>query len=1293
MTRGAANRGAPVTPVRPVAAARLPPLIPVLVFVVAVAVWAWSTQAWLIQDDFVTVFEAPTRWPLAELREIFLPPAAEQVYLRPLPSLTYYMDDLLWGDSLIWGWHLTNVLLHAANAAVLAWLLLRIGRGVALVGGVIFAVQPVAAEPVTWISARPDLLMAGAAMLSLAAFAGGRRLLSAFLLLAALLCKEAAVSLPLIISAWVLYRRGRLIRETGWHWAAVTVYLIYRLIALHGIGGRADWATHPAAWLWDIFRAFALPLPVNMHGWAAPAVLPAGLWTVAALVMLAATTLVVLNLRRTWLPLTGLLLAVLPALPLLQLGPSLQFSRYLYFASAFWAVAVALALNSLFGGGGPHASMSLDGRRTRYRAAARRPAYLLAAAAVVTASLAAGAGPRVQFHQASRAAMQISESVRSATGQPASGAQVLVQGTPARVNGWLIFGDYIGTAAYGMEAAPGGPVRVIDQSWLQETGAPPADRESADVLMSFEGPPYSQDAAACAVRKSAVERFPGRALNPCLPQKDDGMVDLGAGDLFQRAPTGFRWNEGMGSTRWVWTVQPDAALHVRVSDSERKIVKLRVASLIENRVELLLNGKSLGARSVPAGFGWVDVIFFASSGVWRSDGRQQLMVRGESEEGGLFLAVDRLEILPWVPVVRVDFEGAPLEEYEPRGFAGGDSVGGDDWTWLTDRAASISLPFGASGDSHLVFRVASDTGAVLKITAGGREVGEFQVPRGHRWVEGGVFVPKSLWSEGPAQTFLLDASVGGPGGRVALDWIEDRPVTSQSEFDFGEEDATRYAGRGFGLSGHAPDATYQFIDSNTAVLGLPFRTDGPARLGFRMASMLPARVAVVVNGETTGMFDLDGGGVFVDAAVLVPAGRWVAGPVQRLELNVTHEGQAAPLLLDRVFLGPSIGSAHVDLGAAHPASVGGAGFGPVQHAGGVDWNWAGPGAASLHLRLPAGSSPYSEVWFRVMSDSPVVARVTVNAQKAGRLDVPGGFRWVWRRVSLPPGAARLEEGIELGLSPPDGGSSKIAFDQIEVRNLRGDSVIDFGLADLGEYAAVGFSTLQSDGAGRWVWMTSPRATLSAPIARGSPRLLTVRWMSAVPNRAGVTVNGVRVGEVSLPGGYVWRTCSFLVPRAAITQGDYQEVEITGSRGSDGHFVAISYMETQKFSGRYQIGLASPDAGCADLAGWRWAEGDTQHTWRWATADAAVVRLSSDLSQVTEVRMTAMSEVDNVLQLSLDDVELGEVRLPGGFQWTELRFPLAMQPSDGFGPRRLKIKSSSSMDGLFFAAETIELVMK
>ena len=73
-----------------------------------------------------------------------------------------------------WGHHLTNVLLHALNAAlVFAWLRQMTGATWrSLLVAVLFAVHPLRVEPVTWVTERRELLSACLGLLALIAYAG-----------------------------------------------------------------------------------------------------------------------------------------------------------------------------------------------------------------------------------------------------------------------------------------------------------------------------------------------------------------------------------------------------------------------------------------------------------------------------------------------------------------------------------------------------------------------------------------------------------------------------------------------------------------------------------------------------------------------------------------------------------------------------------------------------------------------------------------------------------------------------------------------------------------------------------------------------------------------------------------------------------------------------------------------------------------------------------------------------------------------------------------------------------------
>ncbi|MBI1371516.1 MAG: tetratricopeptide repeat protein [Phycisphaera sp.] len=79
----------------------------------------------------------------------------------PLHHLSYMLDTTLWGHD-AWGYHLTNVLLHALNAALLfvalRWMTGSLWASVAAT--LLFAVHPMRVESVAWISERKGVLSA-----------------------------------------------------------------------------------------------------------------------------------------------------------------------------------------------------------------------------------------------------------------------------------------------------------------------------------------------------------------------------------------------------------------------------------------------------------------------------------------------------------------------------------------------------------------------------------------------------------------------------------------------------------------------------------------------------------------------------------------------------------------------------------------------------------------------------------------------------------------------------------------------------------------------------------------------------------------------------------------------------------------------------------------------------------------------------------------------------------------------------------------------------------------------------
>jgi tetratricopeptide (TPR) repeat protein len=129
---------------------------------------------------------------------------------RPVRNLSYILDFAVWGAN-PFGFHLTNVLIHAANTVLVFFLIRRftVSSIIPALTALIFAVHPIQTDAVAYISGRRDVLFT---LFYLAAFhsyltyrnSKSRLSFALFLVLWALglMSKEMAVSLPLVIFIW-----------------------------------------------------------------------------------------------------------------------------------------------------------------------------------------------------------------------------------------------------------------------------------------------------------------------------------------------------------------------------------------------------------------------------------------------------------------------------------------------------------------------------------------------------------------------------------------------------------------------------------------------------------------------------------------------------------------------------------------------------------------------------------------------------------------------------------------------------------------------------------------------------------------------------------------------------------------------------------------------------------------------------------------------------------------------------------------------------------------------------------
>ncbi len=147
---------------------------------------------------------------------------------HPLTWLSL-MADTEWCRGEVWGYHATNIVLHALNGVLLFLVLRRwTGRfGLPLAAAALWAVHPLRTESVVWISERKDVLAMFFGLLALRAYGRisqrGRMGWVAFWFALSLMSKPMWVTLPfvaLLADVWPLARwpeasARRLIREKG----------------------------------------------------------------------------------------------------------------------------------------------------------------------------------------------------------------------------------------------------------------------------------------------------------------------------------------------------------------------------------------------------------------------------------------------------------------------------------------------------------------------------------------------------------------------------------------------------------------------------------------------------------------------------------------------------------------------------------------------------------------------------------------------------------------------------------------------------------------------------------------------------------------------------------------------------------------------------------------------------------------------------------------------------------------------------------------------------------------------
>ncbi|MBI3610566.1 MAG: tetratricopeptide repeat protein [Nitrospirae bacterium] len=226
-------------------------LLPLLLSLGVNATVLFNGFAW---DDAVFFVEQPD--PTVPSQKIDGPALKADAYFRPLIGWSYTLDRAIWGLN-PFGFHLSIYLAHALTT-LLVYLsvvtLLRLyhkekAEGIALLTASLFAVHPIHAEAVAWISGRSDIFMTLFMMIALYAYlryrqgATSRITLPLFAMgcVLSLFSKETAIPFLLIFPVLdVLFHRSEATRwrvrlrrmkdPLIWVWAVgLGSFILYRL--------------------------------------------------------------------------------------------------------------------------------------------------------------------------------------------------------------------------------------------------------------------------------------------------------------------------------------------------------------------------------------------------------------------------------------------------------------------------------------------------------------------------------------------------------------------------------------------------------------------------------------------------------------------------------------------------------------------------------------------------------------------------------------------------------------------------------------------------------------------------------------------------------------------------------------------------------------------------------------------------------------------------------------------------------------------------------------------------------
>jgi Tfp pilus assembly protein PilF len=215
-----------------------------LIILVTFAVYANSVSGEFVIDDIAQIKNNKQITSFVYLPKYFRGGILEGIIqYRPLFLVTLLLEYKIWGLK-PYGYHLTNIFLHACNSLFVFFLIKKLLKGKEVVfpamGAMLFAVHPVHTESVSWISGVTDLILSAFFLSAFLFYLEYRKTqkkqyfsLCLIFFTFSVFSKEVAVMFPLIVILYdYIYEKKTYLYSAGSLFLVVLIFIVLRKLAL-----------------------------------------------------------------------------------------------------------------------------------------------------------------------------------------------------------------------------------------------------------------------------------------------------------------------------------------------------------------------------------------------------------------------------------------------------------------------------------------------------------------------------------------------------------------------------------------------------------------------------------------------------------------------------------------------------------------------------------------------------------------------------------------------------------------------------------------------------------------------------------------------------------------------------------------------------------------------------------------------------------------------------------------------------------------------------------------------------